>query len=89
LAGVAELLTEPQRAVAPPPILQAWKSHHHRAWSSTTTLAPAAADDQDAALYLTAAYTGLRLGELSALCWRDVDFAGQRLHVRRSWSPVA
>jgi integrase len=52
-------------------------------------LVRAAADEQDAALYLTAAMTGLRLGELLALRWRDVDFAGQRVHVRRSWSPVA
>ncbi|MBA2428879.1 MAG: site-specific integrase, partial [Thermoleophilaceae bacterium] len=52
-------------------------------------LARAAGDDQDAALYLTAAYTGLRLGELSALRWRDIDFAGQRVHVRRAWSQAA
>ena len=52
-------------------------------------LARAAAIDQDSTLYLTAAYTGLRLGELSALRWRDVDFAGQRVHVRRAWSQAA
>lgn len=36
------------------------------------------------ALILAAAFSGLRLGELQALRWRDVDFALQRLHVRRS-----
>lgn len=52
-------------------------------------LARGAADDQDAALYLAAAYTGLRQGELLALRWKDIDFAGQRVHVRRSWSQSA
>jgi integrase len=52
-------------------------------------LARAAAEEQDACLYLTAAYTGLRLGELLALRWRSVDFAGQRVHVRRAWSEAA
>jgi integrase len=52
-------------------------------------LARAAADEQDATLFLTAAMTGLRQGELLALRWRDVDFAGQRVHVRRSYSHVA
>jgi integrase len=46
----------------------------------------AAADDQDAAIYLTAALTGLRRGELMALRWRDIDFAGQAIRVRGNLS---
>jgi len=45
-----------------------------------------AASDQDAAIYLTAAMTGLRRGELIALRWRDVDFAGQSIRVRANYS---
>ncbi len=52
-------------------------------------LARAADSEQDATLYLTAAMTGLRQGELLALRFRDVDFAGQRVHVRRAWSQAA
>ncbi len=48
-------------------------------------LARAAAHTQDGALYLIAAYAGLRLGELRALRWRDVDFAKRLVHVRRSY----
>ena len=47
-------------------------------------LAGAAKDRQDGAIYLTAAFTGLRLGELLALRWMDVAFNLQRLHVRRN-----
>jgi integrase len=45
-----------------------------------------AADHQDAAIILTAALTGLRRGELLALRWRDVDFAGQAIRVRGNLS---
>ena len=49
-------------------------------------LVRAAGSEQDACLYLTAAFTGLRLGELLALQWRDVDFAGETIRVRRSYN---
>ena len=41
---------------------------------------------EEAALITTAAFTGLRLGELLALRWGDVDFSLRRVHVRRSLS---
>ena len=40
----------------------------------------------DRALYLTAALTGLRQGELFALRWRDVDWTASRIRVRRSYA---
>ncbi|MHB8492216.1 MAG: tyrosine-type recombinase/integrase, partial [Solirubrobacteraceae bacterium] len=40
----------------------------------------------DRALYLTAAMTGLRQGELAALRWRDVDWAAGVIRVRRTYS---
>lgn len=39
----------------------------------------------DWAMFLTAALTGLRQGELLALRWRDVDFAAGRVRVRRNY----
>jgi integrase len=48
-------------------------------------LVRAAASEQDGAVYLTAAFTGLRMGELLALRWRDVDFGGSTIRVRASY----
>jgi len=49
-------------------------------------LVRAATSEQDGTIYLTAAFTGLRLGELLALRWRDVDFANSSIHVRQSFT---
>jgi integrase len=49
-------------------------------------LVRAADSEQDAAIYLTAAFTGLRQGELIALRWRDVDFAGSAIRVHASYT---
>ena len=52
-------------------------------------LVRAAANEQDAALFLTAAFTGMRRGELLALRWRDIDFSGCIVHVRASFAAGA
>jgi integrase len=49
------------------------------------SLIRAAESEQDAALFLTAAFTGLRMGELLALHWRDVDFVGSVVRVCASY----
>lgn len=50
--------------------------------SAAAATGPIAATDH--ALYLTAALTGLRQGELLALRWRDVDWDARRIRVRES-----
>jgi integrase len=49
-------------------------------------LAAHASDEQDSALYLTAAFTGLRASELRALRWRSVDLADSLMHVERGFT---
>jgi integrase len=52
-------------------------------------LTNAAASAMEAALYRTAAFTGLRQGELFALRWRDVDLVVGLVHVRRNYTGKA
>jgi integrase len=49
-------------------------------------IARQAEDQQDAEMVRVAAYAGLRQGELLALRWRDVDFAGSALTIARAMS---
>jgi integrase len=49
-------------------------------------LVEAAENEQDGVLYLTAAFTGLRLGELLGLRWEDVDWSADAIRVRRNWT---
>jgi integrase len=49
-------------------------------------LARAAESEQDASVFIVAAFTGLRIGELRALRWRDVDFAAHVVRVRASYA---
>jgi integrase len=45
-----------------------------------------ASSELDAALFLTAAFTGLRASELRALRWRSVDFGSSLVHVERGFT---
>jgi len=49
----------------------------------------AALPDRDRALWATAMFAGLRLGELQALTWRDVALDAGLLKVRNSWDRKA
>jgi integrase len=52
-------------------------------------LVRAACSEQDAAIYLTAAFTGLRRGELVALRWRNIDFPRRHIRVTASYTERA
>ena len=49
-------------------------------------LVRAAESEQDAAIFMTASFSGLRMGELLALRWADVDFAAETIRVSRSYT---
>ena len=49
-------------------------------------LAESAVTAEDRAIFTVAAFTGLRLGELRALRWGDVDWMRRLVHVRRSYT---
>src|SRR4051794_35675698 len=44
----------------------------------------AADEEQGPPIFLTAAFAGLRRGEIVALCWRDFDFAKRALRAETS-----
>ncbi len=75
------------------PMLEVEKPRH-RASAAIEVFSPeeigalvrAADSEQDGALFLTAAFTGLRRGELVALRRRDVDFVAQRVRVSGSYA---
>jgi integrase len=48
----------------------------------------AALPEADRPLWATAFYAGLRMGELRALDWANVDLAGGVIRVEHSWDPV-
>jgi integrase len=54
--------------------------------SDTERALRAAEDRQDSAIYLTAALSGLRRGELLALRWEDVDFEQSSIRVFEGYS---
>jgi integrase len=58
-------------------------------WALVDAARPGELYALDRALYLTAAQTGLRIGELQALDWRSVDFVHSRIRVRRTWDRKA
>lgn len=43
-------------------------------------------DEMDAAIIHVAAFAGLRMGEILALRWRDIDFSRRTIHVRENWT---
>jgi integrase len=60
--------------------------YKHSAFSEETELEWSRINEQDAAFYVVAGCTGLRLGELLALHWADVDLERRILSVSRSMS---
>jgi integrase len=77
----------PVDAIDLPPIVSSTEIHYLTV-HEVEALAAAAIEGEhqalDRALYVTAAMTGLRQGELIALRWSDVDWSAQRVRVRRS-----
>jgi integrase len=73
-------------AVARAGLHRAKGGYAHSAYSAATDREWQRINDQDAAMFVVAAFTGLRMGELRALRWKDIDLAIGRITVSRAFS---
>jgi integrase len=60
--------------------------YNHLSVEEVYAVARAADDEQLAAAFIVAAFTGLRMGELRALRWEDVDFTARAVRVRNNYA---
>jgi integrase len=60
--------------------------YQHSEYSEETWAEWGRINEQDAALFVIAAFTGLRMGELRALRWKDIDFGADLITVSRAFS---
>ncbi len=58
----------------------------HSSYSAETWREWRRINEQDAATFVVAAFTGMRMGELRALRWKDIDFAAGRITISRAFS---
>jgi integrase len=58
-------------------------------WALVDAACPGYHQQLDRAMYVTAAMSGLRVGELQGLDWRGIDFVHSRIRVRRTWDRKA
>jgi integrase len=65
---------------------RAMQGYRHSEYSAKTWTEWQRINEQDAALFVVAAFTGLRMGELRALRWKDIDFGADLITVSRAFS---
>ncbi len=79
----------PVKRVEKPPLAEADPDVHFLETEEVEALLRAVPDDPlgqvERVMYLTAAMTGMRQGELFALRWRAVDWTARRIRVRRNF----
>ena len=74
---------KPALAARPTPTSASWRPRKSRRCSARSPRTSLGSVER--VMYLTAAMTGMRQGELFALRWRDVDWSARRIRVRRNY----